>query len=74
VVTPDGEQLALRTLRLLVQILDQRTICRAVTAWPFSDPNAAYSISVTSASEIQAFRWSSQIAWGTGSGSTRPRR
>jgi hypothetical protein len=35
-----------------------------VTAWPFFDANAVYSTSATSASEIQACNWSSQIARG----------
>jgi len=35
-----------------------------VTAWPFFDAKAAYWVSATSASEIQAPSWSSQIARG----------
>ena len=35
-----------------------------MTAWPFFDANAVYSVSATSASEIQQSSWSSQIASG----------
>jgi hypothetical protein len=35
-----------------------------VTAWPFFEANAVYFTSATSASEIQACSWSSQIARG----------
>jgi hypothetical protein len=42
----------------------RRTISRAVTAWPFFDANAVYSVSAISASEIQAPSWSSQMARG----------
>ncbi|HEY1002174.1 MAG TPA: hypothetical protein VGD83_21290, partial [Streptosporangiaceae bacterium] len=35
-----------------------------MTALPFVDANAVYSVSPTSASEIQARSWSSQIARG----------
>ena len=35
-----------------------------MTARPFFDANAVYSISATSASEIQASSWSSQTACG----------
>ena len=37
---------------------------RAVTAWPFFEANAVYSASATSASEVRASSWSSQIACG----------
>ena len=42
----------------------RRTTSRAVTAWPFFDANAVYPVSATSASEIQAPSWSSQMARG----------
>jgi hypothetical protein len=42
----------------------RRTIRRAVTAWPFFDANAVYSVSATSASETQQPAWSSQITRG----------
>jgi hypothetical protein len=42
----------------------RRTISRAVTARPFFDANAVYSVSATSASETQASNWSSQTARG----------
>ena len=35
-----------------------------MTAWPFFDANAVYCVSATSASEIHAPSWSSQIARG----------
>ena len=35
-----------------------------MTAWPFFDANAVYSVSATSASEIQQPSWSSQTACG----------
>ena len=35
-----------------------------MTAWPFFDANAVYWVSATSASEIQAPSWSSQMARG----------
>jgi hypothetical protein len=34
-----------------------------VTAWPFFDANAVYSVSAIPASEIQQANWSSQTAW-----------
>ena len=35
-----------------------------MTAWPFFDANAVYSVSATSASETQQSSWSSQTARG----------
>jgi hypothetical protein len=60
-LVPAGRRLSCSGRRTL------RTMRRAVTAWPFFGSNAVYSVSATSASEIQQCSWSSRPLAGTGS-------
>ena len=62
VVPPQGNSSSCPVAACLFRSRTRRTISQTVTACPFFEVNAVYSASATSASEIQARSWSSQIA------------